>query len=175
MPSGHGAARVKIAGEWKAGKAIPVPRLNAQLQSMGMTYEFIEIRCGGHAVNHGRRVKRSRIAFATRITDHEGDPFRWTLVGSMGRAIDSFRRNLPKEQLIFDRRTEARPPLTRTVYTRDSFRDVLECSRCRDRLVFADFERFTAVWNELARSVRHVVTIPEVRDMYAAADRTSRR
>lgn len=162
--------RIRLGDEWVTRRVgiAPVPKSLDEMESKGLRLEFVEIRCGGHSINHGRRTKRSRIAFASRWIPAEGEAFRWVLRGSMGDMADTFRHNASNATRVRDQRAAARPPRTRADDTRKRFREVLDCSACGDRIIFADFDRFSAVWDELARTGRHIVTIPEVRRMYAS-------
>lgn len=146
----------------------PLAPSRAVLEGLGLQMRFIEIRCDGHSVNHGSRVKRSRLGFASELEFPDGDIVPWTVHGTLASAATVRTRQLRAAPALrqFERRMDARDDGRR--------REVIACARCGTRAVFAHLGIFHTVFEHFWHQGKRVVTLSEVRQRYASLARVAR-
>lgn len=134
----------------------PGPRSRAALEAkLGHSIDVIAIRCSGHAVNG--KIKRPRVGYAVRFDVESG----WYFGGTLSAALD-VEANASRSawaQAVRSASYEAKEESGHE-------RDVLICSGCSDRFVFADGPRIATALVSFLDEGKHTVTIAELRSRY---------
>lgn len=154
----HTALAAALAGAERTAPDTPAikGRSRAEIEaSTGHPIDVIAIRCSGHAVNG--KVKNPRVGYAVRFEVESG----WYFGGTLSAALDVEAKS-------------ARSPWANAARTESYLakqesgheRDVVFCSTCEDRFVFADGARMAAALVSFIEEDTHTVTIAELRARY---------